>query len=176
MLFKKMLMTKYVIDELSRMLGDDAELSVFVHKLKHTELRKMCKMLSGYRYNGVYKNLVQRGGWKIKCVGTDKIKVGGINSEIEPTIKECDYNLNHIVEFGDMRRFGELNKQRDIRPGVFITVKEDGIYRVIDGTHRIIILANEGTNKFMLAYTDKKKSIFEQIKTIIRMWCYDRKI
>jgi hypothetical protein len=125
--------------------------------LYHTNTSRLLEALSfTYRANGVFDYL--EGGqfqWNERVVSIDEITLGGMSPEITKVIysDEVKQSPHKLIEFvhnhpGD-KRFEEI-QPRDVPENrqTLLLREEDGIIKMLDGSHRFLAMAMSGKTSF----------------------------
>ncbi len=147
---------KYIFDEMSKNKDYDIkDLEHFVNFLSGEQTRQLCKYLSYYRKNNVY-DFISKGpeDWQKNIVSISNIDVGMIHVEVNHYLEQNNWSLKHIAKDKVICQLEEFKDQGGIHPKSlsFIAKKEGHRYRIIDGMHRIIMLACDSKDRFKLIY------------------------
>ena len=147
---------KYVLDEMSKNKEYSIiDLEHFVESLGYNQAKQLCRYFSSYRRNCIY-DFISKGpnNWRLSNISISDIYVGEVNREVNCHLEKNDWSLKKIVEDDSMHNIDEFKSQGsiDIKILSFIAKKNDGIYTIIDGMHRIISSGLDGRKRFELIY------------------------
>jgi hypothetical protein len=106
----------------------------FLESLTDKEVRTVGRLLSRWRSNGVFWKVMFRADWEISKVDISRILIGGINDGIHPLIHENNHLLETMI--GDPR--GKMRNK------LFVALRVGELFKIIDGSHRIVRLACDG--------------------------------
>jgi hypothetical protein len=155
---KNDLMKKYAIDEMSKFknIGD---LEQFVNTLEAEQINRLCEWLSSWRKNSVF-NDISAGPetWRTDKIHISNIKIKRVNEKVNPLLKRDDYMLEKISQDEEICNHDEFKSQGKINSKQFIAIKEGDKFKLIDGIHRAVRLACDGTKEFELIYMQSLSS------------------
>jgi len=145
----------YVESELDNIIkGENIKL---VEGLYSSNMSRLLEALSfTYRANGVFDYIESdQFTWEERTVSIDDITLTGMSSEITKVIysDEVQQNPHKFIEFvrnhADDKRFEEI-QPRDIPDNrrTLILREKDGVIKMLDGSHRFLAMAMNGTTLF----------------------------
>ena len=146
---------QYVFAEMSKFQNTD-DLDNFCARLL-PEIEALCEKLSKSRKNCVYRFIKEAPGtWTEVSVPIEKIKVGKINSRVNPILERHGHHLARIVQDPEAIADDEFKSQGEIPPGLstLIAKHEGDHFRLVDGNHRAIRMGMNGVAKFTLLTPD----------------------
>ncbi len=151
-MYKNEVRKKYVTDEMSKFknLGD---LKDFVNTLEIEQMCQLCQWLSSWRKNNLC-DFISKGpnNWSVKNVPISNIKVTRVNEEINPILEKHNYLLEKISQDKEICNHNEFKSQGNINSKSLIARKRGDKFKVVDGIHRAIRLACDGTKELKLIY------------------------
>lgn len=149
---KNEVMKHYVTDEMSK-FKNRSDLEQFVNTLKTEQIDQLCEWLSSWRQNSVY-NYISEGpnSWLMNKVRISDIKIERVNDRVNPLLKRQDYMLEKISRDEEICNHDEFGSQGNINSKKFIAIKEGDKFKIIDGSHRAVRLACDGTKEIELIY------------------------
>jgi hypothetical protein len=149
---KNEVLKRYVTDEMSKFknLGD---LKDFVKTLETEQIYQLCQWLSSWRGNILY-DFIPKGpnNWSVKNVHISNIEITSVKDEIDPLFEKHNCLLEKISQDKEIWNHNEFRSQGNINSKQFIAIKEGDKFKVVDGIHRAIRLACDGTKEFKLIY------------------------
>lgn len=168
---RNFVMRRYVVDEMSK-FKNFGDLQSFIGTLKPRHIKKLCKLLSKWRKNGVYKDIMLRTDWFITPVDISNIFIGGLNVGVRPIIEENGCLLANICGDPKIADHKEFKSQGEINRRLFLAIRRGDAFQIIDGSHRIVRLACDGDfyNKtdFLLLYsTDDEVTFIRKVRNWI---------
>jgi len=173
----------YVESELDNIIkGENIKL---IEGLYSSNMSRLLEALSfTYRANGVFDYIESdQFTWEERMVSIDDITLTGMSSEITKVIysDEVQQNPHKFIEFvrnhADDKRFEEI-QPRDIPDNrrTLILREKDGVIKMLDGSHRFLAMAMNGTTLFhayvaTIADVDAKPAIGDTIfLRMRRLW------
>ena len=152
---KNEVMKKYVIDEMSKFKNLGA-LEQFVNILKTEQIDQLCEWLSSWRENSIFNNISSGpNSWPIDKVHISDIEIKRVNDRVDPLLKRHDCMLEKISQDDEICTHDEFRSQGNINSKQFIAIKEGDKFKIIDGIHRAVRLACDGTKEFELIYFER---------------------
>lgn len=146
-------MKKYVTDEMSK-VKNFGDLEEFVNSLNTKQIYQIGQWLSCWRGNILYSLIFGSPAyWLVRTVHISNVKITDVNPEINPLLKRHNYFLEKISEDREICTHNEFRSQGEIKSKSLIARKNGDNFEVIDGIHRAIRLACDGTKEFELIYS-----------------------
>lgn len=137
---------KYVIDELSK-YGDRSLAVALVDSATPDRVRELCEVLSKGRENSVYRRIIEHEAWSVSKVPTSRVRIGGINKSVDPLLEKLGRRLDQIATSDEVRVHREFADEKPIAGDAARVLGrvEGGMYRIFDGNHRAVKLAQRGS-------------------------------
>ena len=169
---KDFVIKRYIKDEMSKFKNYHDMVS-FLESLTDKEARTVGRLLSRWRNNGVYWKVMFRADWEISKVDISRILIGGINDGIHPLIEENSHLLETMCGDPRIANHPEFKDQGEIRNKLFLALKIGNLFKIIDGSHRIVRLACDGdfyddTSFLLLHAPEDADKLFGKLKIWIK--------
>jgi hypothetical protein len=149
---KNDVMKKYVTDEMSKFKNFD-DLEGVVNSLTSEKIYEIGKWLSSWRRNTLYSDIFgSPTNWLASTIAISNVELTNVKSEIDSLFKRHNYSLEEISRDREICTHSEFRSQGEIKSKSLIAIKNGDKFKVIDGIHRAVRLACDGTKEFELMY------------------------
>lgn len=158
----------YITTEINKALSKPASRSNFVSfiNLIHKEdMWRLAHLISSqYRNNSIYETLKNQNlFWTLETIKIEDILLTDVNDEVKPFLQLSQYKpikLKGILDAKSDESLKKVFKNKPVDPeeSIFIFIRTDNNYKIIDGIHRLMSLVQQGTTS-VRGYIGKGNSI-----------------
>ncbi|MGH7202828.1 MAG: hypothetical protein ACREHC_00095 [Candidatus Levyibacteriota bacterium] len=154
----KTVIAKYYLSiELGKPLKNDeskVKLIDFINSLNEDDIWNLLRVVSEeYRKNNVYQILHDSMHiWNLETINITDIKLSDVNERVKPYLENTSYDplkFKALLEKnGNIEALKEFQPRKvSDREAILLFICNEGIYKIVDGIHRLVSLVLQGHTK-----------------------------